>query len=150
MKKNQQQGISFDKVILEQVNFETDPDYQLGDRPLSVKTKLTPKKKLFDNKTKLKLTLNIEIEFIDTKNTPMKINVSAAGYFSVKDISNVDILEEFSEIQAPAMLFPFIREIVSNLTMRTDYEPLVLPPVNFLALIGQKKTKKNKTPTTPK
>src|SRR4030066_1745065 len=39
-------------------------------------------------------------------------------------------LEEFAKINAPALLIPFAREIISNITSRTPLPYLLLPPIN--------------------
>jgi len=150
MKKHEHQGISFEKVILEKVNFEIDPLYSFGDAPLSVKIGIKPSKEFSPEKRELKLILNTEINIKGVEPSPMKISLSVAGYFSITGDNDSVVLEEFSDIQAPAMLFPFVREIVSNLTMRTDFKPLLLPPTNFMALIGRKTRKKKSEPIAPK
>jgi preprotein translocase subunit SecB len=45
-------------------------------------------------------------------------------------------------------MFPFVRETIADLTLKTGYPPLLLPPINIIALIGKSrnkiKTRKNK------
>ena len=44
----------------------------------------------------------------------------------------------FTDINAPAIAFPYLRSYVSNLTMLSGYEPLMLPTLNFAKLYEQK------------
>jgi len=138
MKKNEQQGISFDKLILEKVNFTIDPDYSFGGEPLSVKMSFSSDKTFSATKKQLKFLLHANIDLAGVDPSPMKVDVAVAGHFSITDDNDPTILKEFSDVQAPAMLFPFIREIVGNLTMRTDFPPLLIPPANIRVLIGKK------------
>jgi preprotein translocase subunit SecB len=43
-------------------------------------------------------------------------------------------LEQFAQVNAPAILFPYLRETVSNLTARSGHPALLLPTVNFVEL----------------
>jgi preprotein translocase subunit SecB len=149
MKKNEHQGISFDKMILEKVNFETDPNYNFDSDQLAVSFGLNVEKYFSDENHQLKLVLNANVNLSGVEPSPMQIFISAAGYFTLHDKNNSGALEEFSEIQAPTMLFPFIREIIANLTMRTDFPPLLIPPSNVWVLLakhnGEDDVKKKKT-----
>jgi len=47
----------------------------------------------------------------------------------------VDFLNKFARYNAPAILFPYLRETVSSITGRTSFSALVMPPLNLQALI---------------
>lgn len=51
-------------------------------------------------------------------------------------------LKRFSKFNAPAHLFPFVREIIGNTTMKANIPPLLLPPLNISVMDGGKKQKK--------
>ncbi len=44
-------------------------------------------------------------------------------------------LDLFASVNAPAILFPYLRETVSNLTARSGHPALLLPTVNFVELV---------------
>jgi preprotein translocase subunit SecB len=50
-------------------------------------------------------------------------------------------LDSFANINAPAIIFPFIREHLSNVSMKAGIQPILLPPINFVALAKDKKKK---------
>lgn len=43
----------------------------------------------------------------------------------------------FLKINAPAIAFPYLRSYISNLTMQSGYEAVVLPSVNFVRIAGR-------------
>ena len=139
MKQNEHQGIAFDKLILEKVNFEIDPNYMFGKKPLGVQLGVDVEKCLSENKKLLKIVLHVHIDLSGVEPSPIKILLTVAGHFTLQDEQNAGALEEFAEIQAPTILFPFVREIIANLTMRTDFPPLLIPPVNMRVMLGKKK-----------
>lgn len=48
-------------------------------------------------------------------------------------------LDNFANINAPAIIFPFIREHLSNVSMKAGIKPILLPPINFVKLAKDKK-----------
>ncbi|MEI7672134.1 MAG: protein-export chaperone SecB, partial [Deltaproteobacteria bacterium] len=92
-----------------------------------------------EDKKRLKIVLNVHIDLSGVDPSPMKIFITVAGHFSLHDEQNDGALEEFAEIQAPTIMFPFVREIIANLTMRADFPPLLIPPVNMRMILGKKK-----------
>jgi preprotein translocase subunit SecB len=145
MKQNEHQGIAFEKLILEKVNFEIDPHYTFGKKTLEVQFGVDVEKSLSEDKKRLKVVLNVHIDLSGVDPSPMKIFTVMAGYFSLHDEQNVGALEEFAEIQAPTIMFPFVREIIANLTMRTDFPPLLIPPVNMRLIVGKKNGARHKS-----
>ena len=43
-------------------------------------------------------------------------------------------LSSFPKINAPAIAFPYLRAFVSNLTLQSGLEPVILPSINFVKL----------------
>lgn len=54
--------------------------------------------------------------------------------------------DQFFYINCPAILFPFARETIADMTRRGGFAPLCLPPVNFIAL-AKARTKAKKPQT---
>jgi preprotein translocase subunit SecB len=49
-------------------------------------------------------------------------------------------LLSFAQVQAPAFMFPFIRELIADVTKRTAYGAFYLPAMNMHALVGRQST----------
>jgi preprotein translocase subunit SecB len=67
--------------------------------------------------------------------------VKMSAVFEVQDAS--EPIEGFDRINAPAILFPYIREFISNLSTRAALPTLLLPPVNFVELAKQEEAGRN-------
>ena len=65
------------------------------------------------------------------------IEIDQAGIFQIRNISD-DQVELLHNIECPNILFPYLREAVSDLTTRAGFMPVVLAPVNFAYLHQQK------------
>jgi preprotein translocase subunit SecB len=73
---------------------------------------------------------NLEIKDVD-----FDLNVESMFTFSVDDdISEEFKLSNFPKINAPAIAFPYLRAFVSNLTLQSGFEPVMLPSINFVKL----------------
>jgi preprotein translocase subunit SecB len=65
------------------------------------------------------------------------IEIDQAGIFQMKNLP-AEQLDLLHNIECPNILFPFLRELVSDLTTRAGFLPVVLAPVNFAFLYQQK------------
>jgi len=77
----------------------------------------------------LKITVTVKQE----KKVAFLLEVQQAGIFTLKHFSDAQrghMLGSF----CPNMLYPYARELVSNMASRGGYPPLYLAPVNFDAL----------------
>ena len=61
----------------------------------------------------------------------MKIRVKMAGLFHVVGESEIKDLESFGRINGASIIFPYIREHITNITQKGGMGAIILPPVNF-------------------
>lgn len=66
------------------------------------------------------------------------VEVAQAGIFQLRGIPEQD-LEPILGIACPNILFPYLRETVSDVVSRAGFPPVFLSPVNFEALYVQQK-----------
>ena len=61
------------------------------------------------------------------------VEVAQAGLFTLRNIPQQD-MDAVLGIACPNILFPYVREVVSDVVVRAGFPPVVLNPVNFEAL----------------
>lgn len=61
-----------------------------------------------------------------------------AGIFAVRGVPQAD-LEPLLGIGCPTILFPYVREVISDLVTRAGFPPVVLQPISFEQLYLQQK-----------
>src|SRR6185295_6195641 len=61
------------------------------------------------------------------------IEAAQAGIFVVRNVPAPE-LEAVLGIACPNILFPYVREVVSDVVTRAGFPPVVLSPVNFEAI----------------
>ncbi len=66
-----------------------------------------------------------------------KLDVEYAGVFRLLNIPQEQI-HPIVMIECPRLLFPFVRQIVSDATKNGGFPPLYIDPIDFVALYQQK------------
>jgi preprotein translocase subunit SecB len=77
------------------------------------------------------LTVTVTAKINDK--TLFLVEAAQAGIFTLRNIPPSDI-EAVLGIACPNILFPYVREVVSDIVVRAGFPPVVLNPVNFEAL----------------
>ncbi len=73
---------------------------------------------------------------VDAKSGEATVYVAEVVYAGVLQLRNVpaNAQQPILLIEAPRMLFPFLRRIVADVTRDGGYQPLMLDPIDFAAL----------------
>jgi preprotein translocase subunit SecB len=66
------------------------------------------------------------------------IEAAQAGIFQVRNVPEEN-LEVIFSVTCPNILFPYVREVISDASVRAGFPPVVLSPINFEALYAQQK-----------
>jgi len=66
------------------------------------------------------------------------VEVCQAGIFQIRNVAESEI-DPILGIACPNILFPYLREAVSDLVTRAGFPPVILSPINFEALYQQRK-----------
>ena len=64
------------------------------------------------------------------------LELAYAGLFEIQSMPE-QALEPFLLINCPALLFPFLRRLVADLTREGGFPPLLLDPIDFAGLFMQ-------------
>jgi len=86
----------------------------------------------FPEKEEKTFGIGFEIEIKDKK---FDLSLEAIFMFKLdENISEEFKLSDFPKINAPAIAFPYLRAYISNLTLQSGFEPVMLPSINFVNL----------------
>jgi len=76
-----------------------------------------------------------------TGNIPYRFEIKAGSIFQFDEVPEEKILKQFATINCPAIIFPYIRETIADLTRRAGVPPLHLDPINFIELAKKRESK---------
>ena len=89
--------------------------------------------KLADDLYEVCLNMSVETTLEDSDDVAFICEVKQAGVFTISGLDDMQMAHCLTS-QCPNMLFPYARELVSNLVNRGTFPALNLSPVNFDAL----------------
>lgn len=106
-------------------------DIKDGDASDEFSVGFEPKGMIYKDKSIFQLHLKIEI---NDKNKVVKIEVYSIANFYFDDEINKDILNNYFYVNAPAILFPYLRAFISTLTNLSGLRTVTLPTLNLTSL----------------
>lgn len=138
--QSQQQGqFGIQKVYVKDLSFETPNSPAVFNEDLQPTVNLqlaNESRRIAENTYEVVLRLTVTVGTDDK--TFYLAEVNQAGIFHIGSFSD-GAIERMLATVCPNILFPFARELVSDLVTRGGFSQLLLAPVNFEALYAQQK-----------
>lgn len=128
------QEYNFNNVILIESNFKRVPDVNSTSSEYKNNLTIDLESQKSDNILSVFLTVKIVSgveEVID-----VEIQVKMVGIFQKNESINQIDIDTFGKVNAPAIIFPFIREHIASLTTKAGIPTILLPPINFVKMAG--------------
>ena len=83
------------------------------------------------------VTVSVTVTARAGERTIFLVEAVQAGIFAVRNVPQAD-LDPLLAIGCPTILYPYVRETVSDLVARGGFPPVLLAPVSFEALHAQR------------
>jgi len=74
--------------------------------------------------------LKVKVEAASDNGAHFLIDLSYAGLIGIRNLPE-DAIGPFLLIEAPRLLFPFVRQVVADAVQQTGFPPLLLAPIDF-------------------
>jgi preprotein translocase subunit SecB len=78
------------------------------------------------------VTLKFDISARSDNGVHFVVDLSYAGLFAIQNVPQ-EALSPFLLIEAPRLLFPFARQVISDAIANSGFPPLLLDPIDFAA-----------------
>lgn len=124
-------------IILLESFFSRLSEINYSDSNFEVKTDVNFDTQNKENTLFVALTLEYLAGIKGHAQKEINCHVKMLGIFEYSNSSKLSI-EEFSNINAPAIIFPFIREHIASISVKAGLNPILLPPINFVSLAEKK------------
>jgi preprotein translocase subunit SecB len=132
-----QREFAMQRVYTKDVSFETPAGPTIFQQEWKPETKVnlnTEMQKLGDGVYEVVLTVTVTTSL--GEQTAYLAEVKQAGIFTINGFSDQELGPMIGAF-CPNQLFPFVREVISDLVTKGSFPQLVLQPVNFDALYAQ-------------
>lgn len=83
------------------------------------------------------VVLSVTVTARASDKTMFLVEANQAGVFQLRNVAQEEI-EAVLGIACPNILFPYVRETVSDIVIRAGFPPVYLSPVNFEAIYQQR------------
>ncbi|MBM3392409.1 MAG: protein-export chaperone SecB [Betaproteobacteria bacterium] len=83
------------------------------------------------------VVLTVTVTARQGEKTVFLVEASQAGIFQIRNVPDGE-LEPVMAIACPNILFPYVRETVSDTVNRAGFQPVLLAPVNFETIYRQR------------
>src|SRR4030042_2393216 len=129
MDNSKQPGIRCDNILLSESEFRRIPALP---NDLEFKLNINIQNSISNDNRRLVCEITVVMK---SENDPVYMKVKFVGIFSVTDDGNMEI-KQFAETNAPAILFPYIREEIHGRMLKAGLpKAVILPPLNLIALV---------------
>lgn len=126
-----QHEMMFANFTLLKVTFSLNNDFKEGADEVTINPDFLVTHEFRDNEKELVVIIGVRL---DKGNIPYCFELQGGGLFRFAETPDEKILKQLATINCPAILFPYIRETIADLTRRAGFPPLHLVPVNFIEL----------------
>lgn len=134
-----QHEMKFADFKLLKVDFSVNREFDKKNKGREVSPQLALNHEFRENEKELVVLVGIKQK---SGNIPYYFEVQAGGLFKFKDVPEEKLVKQFATMNCPAIIFPYLRETVADLTRRAGFPPLHLAPVNFVELTKKRPEKK--------
>ena len=100
------------------------------------------------SENEFEVTLSVEGKAENAGNVMFSFELAYAGVFRIVNVPKEN-LHPLVMIECPRLLFPFAREIVATAVRNGGFAPLLLDPVDFVALYQQRAAQMQADQATP-
>ncbi len=88
--------------------------------------------KINEEKNKMEISLSTDI-FKDIEDAPFNMSVEIVGFFELEGIGDIS----HYEANAIAIMYPYLRAIISTYTSSANVMPIILPAININAVLNK-------------
>lgn len=89
------------------------------------------------------VTVTVTAKLPEKDKVMFLIEARQAGIFQIRNLPPAE-METVLAVVCPNILYPYLREVVSDATVRGGFAPVVLNPINFEAIFQQQKQQAQK------
>lgn len=123
-------SLIFNNYVVDEINFRANSEFKSNEFNLEMNINKNIK---YTDSTKMEVYLKLDLfNEKDINLVPFKMNIVITGYFEIQN--NTDNIN--FEPNAIAILYPYLRAIVSTYTASANINPVILPAINVLNLFN--------------
>ena len=128
--------LKFNSYVVNNIEFKNNMNFSGGSTKIDfdIDSELE-----FSDKNNFILGLQVEVfRNAEVNNYPFNFKVEVLGMFEITADSEEEKMK-FAEKNAVAILFPYVRALITTFTSATNVQPIILPAINVAKYVETKK-----------
>lgn len=137
--KNTKAALKLHDVVVNNIEFKREERKIDGDKEIKISFDSSIYEVHTDSLYKVTIKSNINNE----PDSDFYLNVEMVGYFTYNEELKLssEVKERVIQKNTLAILFPYLRSLITTLSANVGIKPIILPPVNINALLEQRNKK---------
>lgn len=140
-------SMSFKDIKIIEISFTLNPDYKFWENEakgwkgsvFEHEIEIEIAHNINEQEKALRVLLGINVKAI---NAPFQAFLKSVGVFIFEELPEYEAIEKLAHINCAAIMFPYLRETIADLSRRAGFPTLHLQPVNFARMYTEVKVKK--------
>ncbi len=133
--KNENGVLEFKKYYIEKLEYSFNPNYFAINNTVDIKPEF---KRDIENLQDGGFALHLLFEIKSSETSPIAMHIDMVGVFNIK--TNIENDIKMAHSKASAILFPYLRSAITQITMQVGIPPLVIPIINIEKLFEEEKS----------
>ncbi len=127
--------INLDSYIIDTINYKINEDYINEEDNIDIKISFDNDISINEELKKARIRIGCYI-FKGYKDSPFNLDLNITGYFSYNSKYSVSEIEKLILVNGTAILFPYLRSMITTITANSGYVPIIIPTVNINKLLN--------------
>ena len=130
-------------VRLVRCSFAVNPDFEKASThqlPVSIRANISRERR---SPTELVVQFGLVV-FEGETDAPFHVEAMYEGEFKAKEGDEVS-LTEYAKYNALSLLLPYLREAISSMTLKSEFPPMIIPPMNVKKISDDFDTQDSRT-----
>jgi preprotein translocase subunit SecB len=140
-------NLSFREFKIMKMNFVVNKGYKKSNEDELLNPDIGGGGKFDKDSNLLGVSLHVSLA---NKGVPYSFSLETVAFFELTGSLEEEQIERIARVNCSAMMFPYLRETIADMTRRAGFPPLHMPPVNFVALYEETKAVKLKKAVSKK
>ncbi|MBQ7431313.1 MAG: protein-export chaperone SecB [Butyrivibrio sp.] len=129
--------LKYKSYVVEKIEFLNNDNFLAQDEGIELKFDFDADFDMDERSNDMAVILQCHIfENAEANNYPFEMNVVLKGFFEIEGSHNN--IDRFKS-NALAILFPYLRALISSFTANANVAPIILPAININAFLDSKK-----------
>lgn len=142
------ESMKFENYILDNLSYTKNEEFESNDNE-KINGELNFKSTVYYSSTAPEgiVTINVVVGNLKDSNSAFQLEIQISGLFSFKSDDkklgkqDIDEMKKMLALNGNAILYPYLRAMVSDITMRSNQFPTyILPTINFIKLLEKNKS----------